>query len=519
MVEFDDRNAGLPTAAAFTYPNQPILNIHARQYGFIRGKPGATFNRLFHTGFYVPGKGVVKDVFNRPLSVAEKVTLRAAPYQSKVARDAVDALHAVEKERAKQAYFDELDANNLFPRRGRTIALPRSVASQTNSDGSATIFHQPAWVRTQQNQFVGDVTSNVQRGGDSHLPEKGNSNAGKPILGINPVVTKRDDGESLTDEIGRLGKVSGITFGTQTSPVLSPPKHAVRDMRSVASETNMPDIGRTTLDLIFANGGRFQTFMDQLRFGNETLQQQLRGQEAQLGNISAATMSTFKNILVSMGFQESSLPATISPDEMLRLVKQVETISPVAITEIAAMRTLIETLKKQRTQEVADMGTQYSPPSTPAAASSRPVPPPIQTQWQPRGSPTPSLPSVDSIFGQSSLNSSPERYGHSSGRSTRPMSISPDVAPQFSPEPQPSAPGPSSLKRTADPTQTEIFGPEYTVEADQDTPVVPLQKAAKGKGKAPAVRSSKREAAAPEKLSDDAGFKQTSTRKGKGKAK
>ncbi|KAI8822074.1 uncharacterized protein EV422DRAFT_566501 [Fimicolochytrium jonesii] len=364
---------------------------------------------------------------------------------------------------------------------------------------------------------MGDVTSNVRRGDNAHLPENANSNAGKPILGSNPVVTKRNDGESLTDEVGRLGKVSSVTFGTQTSPVLPPPKHAVRDMRSVASATDLPDLDRTTLDLIFANGGRFQTFMDQLRFGNETLQQQLRGQEAQLGNISAATMGTFRNILVSMGFQESSLPATISPDEMLRLVKQVETISAVAITEIAAMRTLIETLKKQRTQEVADMGTQYSPSATPASASTRPVPPPIQTQWQPRGSPTPSLPSFDSIFGQSSLNSSPERYGHTSGNSASPMSISPDVAPQFSPEPQPSAPGPSGLRWSPNPTQTQVFGPEPTVEANEDTPAVPLRKATKGKGKgkAPATKRSARTAQAPEKLSYDPGYIQTSTRKGK----
>src|SRR5690348_5083026 len=119
-----DEQSRLPTRGPFDLPvPQPELNIRMNQRGFITGKPNSDFDQVFKTPFFVPKVGEVKDVFRRTQSAPDPVVLRAAQYQSKVSRDAIEALHAVEGEKARQAFFDEMDKNNIFPRRGRSVPI------------------------------------------------------------------------------------------------------------------------------------------------------------------------------------------------------------------------------------------------------------------------------------------------------------------------------------------------------------------------------------------------------------
>ncbi|KAJ3164536.1 hypothetical protein HDU87_003597, partial [Geranomyces variabilis] len=147
------------------------------------------------------------------------------------------------------------------------------------------------------------------------------------------------------------------------------------------TNTEVPDLDTDTLNLVFSHSGKFQSFIDQMKHGNRTLQEQLQGQENQLGNITTATMGTFKEILKSVGFDEKTLPKTITPDDMMRLLGQVQTVSPVALSEIAGMRNLIATMKAQRTSELVDTGSQYEVQEQPTSATKRPrmYPSPIDT--------------------------------------------------------------------------------------------------------------------------------------------
>ncbi|KAJ3143904.1 hypothetical protein HDU89_001358, partial [Geranomyces variabilis] len=455
----DDRFAQLPKNDLTLPQGQLILNIQQKQYAFIQGAPGKTFNRVTKKKFFVPGHKDVSSIFDKPGNIENPIQWKAAEYQSKVSKNAIEALHAVESEKAKQAYFDKLDANNLFPRKGRSIALPRSVASQTNADGSATIFHQPGWIRMQQNQFIGDTTKSVERVGDG-LPDVANPRPGKTILGSNKVMNKTNNAETMTEETGRIGNVSSISMGTDV-PSFSIPKHRVRDLRTVASNTELPDVDKTTLDLIFANGGKFQTFIDQLKFGNETLQTQLRSQNVDLGRMASTTMQTFKDILKSVGFDEKSIPSTVSPDDIHRILRQVETISPVALSEIGAMRTTIEALKAQKSAELKDFSQQYNFQEQPASASKkRPsVAPVIDTSafkphaWESSVSPS-------DIFSNSPVNSNSSRSTYASGSPVRAQSVQPDVPvePQFTPERSPTISVPTSPYSSMYPDANDIFG-------------------------------------------------------------
>ncbi|KAJ3131155.1 hypothetical protein HDU90_008685 [Geranomyces variabilis] len=212
---------------AFEFGAQPVLNIQQRQFGYIQGAPGKAFNRLTKEPFFVPSRKAVPDVFAKRTTVENPIQWQAAQYQSKVAKNAVEALHAVEAERVKQAYFDELDQNNLFPRKGRSIVLPRSVSVGTSNNDGTTIYHQPSWIRAQTNQFVGDVRSNK-------------------------VINMTDTGTSMSEEHDRVGKTTPIVMSsghTQTDF----PKHRVRDVRTTETNTEKLDLDNDTLDKVFAH--------------------------------------------------------------------------------------------------------------------------------------------------------------------------------------------------------------------------------------------------------------------------
>jgi hypothetical protein len=485
----DAFNSRLPTQSLL-FGDQPILNIQSSQYGYIQGKPGVAYNRSTKKPFYIPEKKNFPGVFDISSTTDNVIQWQAAQYQSKVAKNAVEALHAIESAKAQQAYFDELDKNNLFPRAGRSVNLSNSVQSQTNSDGSTTIYHQPGWLRVQQNQFIGDSTQNVNV--PSNGPTNPNPSTANTILGSNKVMTKTNESETMTEEFGRIGKTSGIAMGTDT-PSFDVPKHRVRDLRTVESNTNIPDIDATTLDLIFSNGSKFQTFIDKLKFGNETLQSQLSSQNSQLGAMSQATMKTFRDILTSVGFDAKSLPSTISPDDIQNLLAKVDTLSPVALTEIGAMNRTIEALRAQKSAEMSDVGTQY------------------QFQEKPE---VPEVPFIypDSIKSRKSYSSksptsemnmfsdSPgkQKYSHSRAKSAPPETEIP-LQPQFNPEQQPSPVIIEQATASIYPTLDDIFGTD------------PVQMASD-----PLLRRSTRNRKAPEILSYDNDFKQTSSRKRRG---
>src|SRR5689334_9574234 len=90
--------------------------------------------------------------------------------------------------------------------------------------------------------------------------------------------------------------------------------------------------------------------------------------------MSTATYEVFRNLLKSVGFSESTIPANPTPDFMLGTLSSIESISPVALTEVAAMRKLIETLKAEKFTENKDMGTQYSPRDTGKVPKMKPAP-------------------------------------------------------------------------------------------------------------------------------------------------
>ncbi|KAI8584975.1 hypothetical protein BDZ88DRAFT_442794 [Geranomyces variabilis] len=515
MSIYDERPNRLPTMNAFEFGAQPVLNIQQRQFGYIQGAPGKAFNRLTKEPFFVPSRKAVPDVFAKRTTVENPIQWQAAQYQSKVAKNAVEALHAVEAERVKQAYFDELDQNNLFPRKGRSIVLPRSVSVGTSNNDGTTIYHQPSWIRAQTNQFVGDVSKNLERSAEG-MPERANPNPGYTILGSNKVINMTDTGTSMSEEHDRVGKTTPIVMSsghTQTDF----PKHRVRDVRTTETNTEKLDLDNDTLDKVFAHSSKFQAFVDRLKFGNQTLQDQLQNQNNQLGNMTMATMDTFRQILKSVGFEEKSLPKTILPDDVIQLLNKVETISPVAISEVAAMRNLIDNLRAQRATEMSDSATQYEVGDQPHSAK--------KSRIYPTLSPIKTTDIFTSVKYPSATSHSPKHSPASSWSSksspiniVAPESASPKIpiAPQFQPDPTPS---PRINIPSSQGSYSGIFGPEPAVGASEDTNAAPIRRKGKKSVREDplppdiSLRRSTRARQAPDVLGYDDGFRQTSSRK------
>ncbi|KAJ3159654.1 hypothetical protein HDU88_008748 [Geranomyces variabilis] len=325
-----------------------------------------------------------------------------------------------------------------------------------------------------------------------------------------------DSGTTMSDEFGRIGNTNPIVTSSGATQTEFP-EHRVRDLRTSSTNTELPDLDTDTLNLVFAHSGKFQSFVDQMKHGNRTLQEQLQSQENHLGNMTSATMHTFREILKSIGFEEKSIPKTVSPDDMMCLLDKVQSVSPVALSEISAMRNLIDSMKAQRTTEVVDVGSQYEVQDQPRSATVRPrmYPSPIDTgvQWRNRRDSTPTP--VTSMFAESSpSNRSSKRGSPTSAVSDGPIRypsafsspssngsspihyphISPDIPiqPQFIPNPTPS-PQVNIPQSRGGPSVDQIFGSDTAVGASEDTNAANTR--------------------APEVLSYDAGFKQTSSRK------
>ncbi|KAJ3002798.1 hypothetical protein HKX48_002097, partial [Thoreauomyces humboldtii] len=349
-------------------------------YAFIPGAAAGkehTFNRITHNRFYVPGKKQAGDVFARAATLDSGFQINPAQYQSKVAKDAVTAFRALQQEKANSAYFDSLDSNNLFPRRNRPVAVSGSVQSQTNADGSTTFFHQPAWIRMQQNQMLGDTVA-VERTSGANLQDGANGPTQATILAHQNVMNKTDSSEFLSKETGKLAESPSVLLNGSNSGFPEVPSHRVRDLRTVETNTTSSELDPLTLELIFGHPGKFQTFLDQLKFGNTTLQAQLKSQEQQLGNMTATTMKTFKDILVKSGFSADRLPNTISPDDILYILERVDSLTPVGLSEVTAMRQLITTLQAQRVAELKDVDTQtFLSPTSPERPKK--IPPRVNT--------------------------------------------------------------------------------------------------------------------------------------------
>ncbi|KAI9101360.1 hypothetical protein DFS34DRAFT_614128 [Phlyctochytrium arcticum] len=215
MTAVFNESLALPTKSPLTSYEPSIPNIQSRQYGFIASKPGETYNRQMREPFLYR-----KDKFTE------------LEYVTKVEKDAVEAFLAVEKEKAHQLYFDELDEGNLLPRRNRKIVMPRSIGVQTNSDGTANIYHQPGYIRQQTNQQLGDQTKVVERPTDSRNPDKANVVEKNTILGQNHTVNLTDKGAQTSTEVGRIGSTNKVEIkSTDISPIQFPADSMTKDFR------------------------------------------------------------------------------------------------------------------------------------------------------------------------------------------------------------------------------------------------------------------------------------------------
>lgn len=502
----------LPHREIKSFPSNPIPNVQGRQYAFNLGRqiPKETYNRSFKTKFYVPGKSV-GDIFSKVKDGDQPPRFRAGDYVSKVSRDAVEALYAVEREKSKNYYFDELDKDNLFPRGGRKISVPRSIATETLDDDTINLYHQPNYIRTQQNQSVGDTTREIETQTDV-FPNIANPPPATTVLGTNTVLDKHDYGDTISSEIGRIGARTGSLIH-QEMQTDAPAPDRVRDLRSREVQTNIPDLDSKTIDLIFSNAGKFQVFIDRLRFGNETLQQQLQGQENQLGRMTETTFQVFRNVLISLGFEESTIPAHPSPNYMMAMLRRVNTINPVAIREISAMRNFIEQMKADSMKEIREISIQTSP--------IEPLYPSPSSIHVPMNIPTSSYSPIRPKY-PSPTPTTHSPFLHPTYPSPTPVRLqSPTPAPApsttYNVNPLPhvrrtrAKPPPiiTKLEKTTSPQATinenSIFGDNAaTDEVSVPTPRPPTPP--------PPSRKSTRKKRAPERLSYDEKFRQTSKR-------
>ncbi|KAI9093143.1 hypothetical protein DFS34DRAFT_631745, partial [Phlyctochytrium arcticum] len=230
MTAVFNESLALPTKSPLTSYEPSIPNIQSRQYGFIASKPGETYNRQMREPFFIP-KGQVTSV-TTDLKYVQNPRFTELEYVTKVEKDAVEAFLAVEKEKAHQLYFDELDEGNLLPRRGRKIVMPRSIGVQTNSDGTANIYHQPGYIRQQTNQQLGDQTKVVERPTDSRNPDKANVVEKNTILGQNHTVNLTDKGAQTSTEVGRIGSTNKVEIKSRDiSPIQFPADSMTKDFR------------------------------------------------------------------------------------------------------------------------------------------------------------------------------------------------------------------------------------------------------------------------------------------------
>ncbi|KAI9099363.1 hypothetical protein DFS34DRAFT_649085 [Phlyctochytrium arcticum] len=215
-----------------------IVNIHGTQYAFINGLRGPknTYDRGFHKQFYVPNIGTVKQQKEQILQL-ESPSWTPGPKVTRVSKEAVEALHAVQKEKANQYYFDELDKNNLFPRSGRAIPMSRTIATQSNGDGTYNMFSQPGYIRAQtNNDGLGDKPGVVYKE-DSKLPTRANGPTEKVILGNRSVMQQTDTFKNESVETGAIGNVPRTPvpgFDREQTLVNDIP---VKDLRTTDTQT------------------------------------------------------------------------------------------------------------------------------------------------------------------------------------------------------------------------------------------------------------------------------------------
>ncbi|KAI9103480.1 hypothetical protein DFS34DRAFT_591009 [Phlyctochytrium arcticum] len=238
-----------------------IVNIHGTQYAFINGLRGPknTYDRGFHKQFYVPNIGTVRHQKEQILEL-ENSSWTPGPKVTKVSRDAVEAMHTVQKEKANQYYFDELDKNNLFPRSGRPVRMTRTLATHSNGDGTYNMFSQPGYIRAQQNNDgLGDVPGVVYKE-DSKLPTRANAPTEKVILGSRTVMQQTDTFNNLSTETGAIGNVPRTPYPGFDQQQTSVSDIPVKDLRTMDTQTEH-EIDRDVLDALFSNDVKFQIYL------------------------------------------------------------------------------------------------------------------------------------------------------------------------------------------------------------------------------------------------------------------
>ncbi|KAI9008009.1 hypothetical protein BC832DRAFT_538937 [Gaertneriomyces semiglobifer] len=99
--------------------------------------------------------------------------------------------------------------------------MPKSISYRENDDGSYTVFHQPGYIRQQQNQLIGDTTQRVaHRAGDTHLPttSQANPRRGLTLSTQTPSLNLTSVGTQVGESHGVVGEMERINFSTQTEP-------------------------------------------------------------------------------------------------------------------------------------------------------------------------------------------------------------------------------------------------------------------------------------------------------------
>ncbi|KAI9088829.1 hypothetical protein DFS34DRAFT_652584 [Phlyctochytrium arcticum] len=229
MTEVYNERLTLPTVSPFLDLQPGILNVHASDFSPV--KPGLAYNSQNRRKFHIPKKGpLISNAVSLPTTPNPR--FREGDYMSKVSRDAVEAYIAVEKHKAEQVYFDELDKDNLFPRKGRMVPVVNSVATKANSDGTFTAYHQPPHVRFMQNQDLGDTSKVVERPTEPGNPSIGNRPESHTLMGSNNNLQVTDNYLRVSEEVGRIGGSKGPALvRDEKPPALSIPS-VTKDLRT-----------------------------------------------------------------------------------------------------------------------------------------------------------------------------------------------------------------------------------------------------------------------------------------------
>ncbi|KAI9101675.1 hypothetical protein DFS34DRAFT_591520 [Phlyctochytrium arcticum] len=224
----------LPTRSAFGDLQPGIPNIHASDFTPV--KPGLAYNSQNRRKFYIPKKG---PLISNAVSLAATASPRfvEGDYISKVSRDAVEAYMAVEKHKAQQVVFDELDKDNVFPRKGRMVPIINGVSTTRNSDGTYNAYHQPGHMRFMQNQPLGDVSKVVERPTPPGNPSIGNRPENYTTLASNHTIHVTNNGTQTSEEVGRIGGKKGpiISPMEQDSRMYIPSSSVTKDFRTTST--------------------------------------------------------------------------------------------------------------------------------------------------------------------------------------------------------------------------------------------------------------------------------------------